>query len=697
LSGVGDRVRALAFTPDGKALATAGFDRTLRLWDWRTATELRRYQGVADLWSFLAFSADGKILASVSLTRRVVQLWDTASGRALRTLGGQAGRLAIPAFAPDGATLAAADLDQKTIRLWEVNTGKQVRQIPVEGWTEALAFAPDGKTVAAGGQADNRQISPIYLWDVNTGREVRRFEGHVLRVSSLAFSPGGEKLVSAGGLFTLHVWDVATGKDALPFSEHESYVESVAFSPGGRFLATAGLEGAIRLWEPTANKPSRLFQDENAPSAQRVAFAPDGRTLLSSQFDGSLRLWDEATGRPKRRFRPQEGRYSAIFACSPDGRTLAVWHEDGTVRLLDVATGAEKRRLNGGAKYGTFLCFSPDGEKLATMGRSEDGKTAVLQLWETSTGTESRKWTVPNSRGYFPIVFSPDGQSVLGGNSDASSAIGETKRIYLHFWNVGMGEERTLTAPPQAGVFCLAVSPNGRMLAWGDLGGTITLWELDANQVRRRLKGHYSYIRSLAFAPDGKTLASGSADTSVLLWDVTGRPATRRTDAVTVGQLWADLADKNASKAFDAVGLLIATPDQAVPMLKDKLKPAPAPAEREQVARLIADLDSERFETRQKATEELKQLGERAEPGLREALKDKLSLEARKRVEDLLESVRMLSTTPERLRELRAVEVLEHIGTPEARQVLQTLAKGAPTARLTREARQSLQRIAKRR
>jgi hypothetical protein len=155
-----------------------------------------------------------------------------------------------------------------------------------------------------------------------------------------------------------------------------------------------------------------------------------------------------------------------------------------------------------------------------------------------------------------------------------------------------------------------------------------------------------------------------------------------------------DLADKDAAKAFNAIGLLTAAPEQAVAMLKDKLKAAPDPADHKQVVRLIADLDSERFETRQKAMEELKQLGERAEPALLEALKDKLSLESRKRVEELLESVRALSASPERLRELRAVEVLEHIGSREARRVLQTLAAGASPARLTREAKAALQRSA---
>jgi hypothetical protein len=160
--------------------------------------------------------------------------------------------------------------------------------------------------------------------------------------------------------------------------------------------------------------------------------------------------------------------------------------------------------------------------------------------------------------------------------------------------------------------------------------------------------------------------------------------------------LWDDLANKDAAKAFDAIGLLTAMQEQAVPLLKAKLKPATVRADSKQIARLIADLDNERFEMRQKAMEELGQLGEHAEPALRAALADKPSLEARKRIDELLEGIRALSATTECLRELRAVEILEHIGTSGARQLLQNLAEGSPPARLTREAKASLDRLAKR-
>jgi HEAT repeat protein len=195
------------------------------------------------------------------------------------------------------------------------------------------------------------------------------------------------------------------------------------------------------------------------------------------------------------------------------------------------------------------------------------------------------------------------------------------------------------------------------------------------------------------------TPLSGHADTTALIWDVTGGPVDRhigQLPAERLSTLWNDLASKDAGKAFDAIGMLTMSPEQAISLLKSKLRPAPAPAQPRQMTRLIADLDSEEFAVREKAREQLRQLGERAEPGLREALKDKLPLEARKRIEELLEGVREAAVAPENLRNLRAVETLEHIGTPEAREVLKSLANGAPAARLTREAKAALERLVQR-
>lgn len=688
----GSRVLALALAPNDKILATAD-DRAVRLWDRRTGTEIRRCQGEQDVWSRLAFSADGKILAAASARRPTIQLWDAATGKELRTVEhGLTGALTL-VFSPDGKLLATAAADDKTIRLWDTATGKNVRELQAGPGTSAIAFSPDGKLFASGDVERRGKIltpSAIRLWDANTGREVRRWPAHLFGVSTVAFSADGKQLVSSSG-GPLHIWDVATGKDVLPFVEHEGYVYSVACSPDGRVIVTGGLDGAIRLWQPAIDGPPRLLENGHRHRVWRVGFTSDGRTLNSYGDDQIVRFWDPTSGREKHQLPISDKWNSSSFAYSPEGRTLAFKDGDSTIRLLDAVSGKEQKYWTSAASGGGLLQFSPDGKRLASMiiSRGDDG--GVLQLWDAAKAKELHKWTVaPAGR----IVFSSDGQTLFGVSNGFSLPL--MGRRTFHVWDATTGVYRPFVADQPARVFSLATSPDGRMLAWGDAEGTVTLWDLAATQIRRRLKGHSHFVYGLAFSADGKTLASGSADTTALVWDATGLPATTHAGPLTPERLlslWTDLASKDAAKAFDAIGLLIASPEQAVLFLKAKLRAAPAPVERRQAAQLLTDLDSDVFAVREKAMEQLRQLGERAEPALAEALKNKPALEARKRIEELMERIRELSASPERLRELRAVEVLEHIGTPEARQVLQVLADGAAHARLTREAKVTLTRL----
>lgn len=689
LTGAGS-VLALAFMPDGKALATAEESKGLRLWDWRSGRELRRFEGARTNCYHLAFSPDGKILSAANVQQRTVQLWDTASGRALHALGDGPGRRSLAAFSPDSKTVATADHADKSVHLWDTATGKEIRQFDAQLGVSSLAVSLGGKLLAAGctpepGQANSS--TPIYLWEVSSGKEVRRLPGHVFTVTSLAFSADGKRLISGSSSSVARVWDVASGKEVSPFPEHESHVMSVAFAPDGRSLATGSLDGTIRLWETATGKQVRTLEDTTRPLVLHVAFSPDGRTLISDRPNGVLLAWDVATGRIARRIQVEGGLYPS--ASSPDGRFLAVWHRDASVRLLDAATGRELRRLSAGGS-GAYLCFSPDGGLLAALSREPGG---VLRVWDTASGREKHKWTVSQPG---PILFTQDGRSLI--EAAYYSPAGMTERTF-HRWDIATGKDQPFEAEYKPRILSLAFTPDGRMLAWGDTAGTVTLWEIAAGQVRRRLQGHRSSVESLAFSPDGRTLASGSADTTALLWDVTGRSAAEEGEisADRVQTCWDDLANKDAGKAFDAIGLLTATPQHAIPMLKEKLHPAPAPIDPKQMARLLADLDSDEFALRQKAMTSLRQLDERAEPGLREVLKGKLSLEMRKRIEELLEGVRASAASPENLRSLRAVEVLEHIGTPEAEKVLRTLANGAAEARLTRGAKAARERLQRRR
>jgi hypothetical protein len=239
----------------------------------------------------------------------------------------------------------------------------------------------------------------------------------------------------------------------------------------------------------------------------------------------------------------------------------------------------------------------------------------------------------------------------------------------------------------------LAFAPDGRALAAGTQSNEVCLWEMATGRERCRLQGHQGWISGLAFAPDGNRLASASSDTTVLVWDLRGGPpAARPLSEETLKALQADLADPDAAKAYRAMQALASAPGQGVPLLKRLLPPVPR-VEEDRLTRLLADLDSENFETREKAAAELEKAGEAAELALRQALRKNPPVEARRRLERLLDGLDARATSGDRLRALRAIEVLERVGTPEARAVLRRVADGAPQARLTEAARAAVQRL----
>jgi WD40 repeat protein len=663
----------VGFSADGKLLLAGSDINAFCAWEVVSGKEVRRSEGRHNRHDAMVFSADGKH----AVFRPNHSIMDVLVGRLAVGAAGEIGKLRdLPgkqtvytpaAYSPDGKSVVAEG-EENVLYLSStasLEVERKFRNSP-QG-LRSLAFTPDGKVLAGGGSG------VVVLWDAKSGKELRSLEGQHTGSAALAFSADGKLLAIGGWDGAIRIRRIANGEDACPLPGHQAGVERVAFSADGKFLISASSDETVRFWAPDTGKEVRQVKVPRETSGV-VAISRSGKLLASWSRDGAIRLWDGDSGKEVRKLDGPRQPANPGAAFSPDDAHLAIWDHDPVLRLMDTATGRELHRL-GAPMQMVSAAFSPDGQTLATSDRGH-----TLRLWRTATGREFRTCPALTSE-IWSVVFSPDGRTVLSRGNDS----------VVRLWEVATGKQRwELRHNADALVF----SPDGKRIVTGI--GTI-FWLVDASTGKRlhEWRGHRRPIRSLAFSPDGKSLASGSWDTSVLVWDMTALPpiqvpAPGELTAGDLHRLWADLASVEATQGSSAINALAAAPKQALPLLSKQLRPALDP---ERVGRLITDLGSPRFAVRQKALAELVRLGEAAEAGLRRALAERPALEMRRRIEELLKDIDEKLPSSELLRALRAVEVLERIGGPEARKTLQTLAEGVAEARLTREAKATLKRL----
>ncbi|HTU18927.1 MAG TPA: sigma-70 family RNA polymerase sigma factor [Gemmataceae bacterium] len=713
-------VNGVAFSPDGKLLAAGGWGTALALWEVASGKEIRRDRGVTEYVVFspdgrrvalggihnggagllelesnkrrviplgfetihaVAFSPDGKLLATAGPKNRI-SLWDVTSVKELRSWRGHQEEVRCLAFAPDGKQLVTAGMD-KTVRVWEAASGKEVRCFQAAGSVDGVHYSPDGKTIAV-----HRGGGAILLWDAKSGKKLRQVIGYSDGVSfSLAFSPNGKKLLAPQGN-TLQVWETATGKALFPASGIRESMEKIAYSGDGQTLATIAWEGTIRLWDTATNRELRRFGGGQR-GIHSLALSSDGRFAATAAVDKTTRLWDAAAG--KELFRWDTDLNDGFdLAFTPDGRVLASSNGDGSIQLWATTTGKPLRNLKGHAQGPVYsISFSPDGKTLASGGLDK-----TVRLWDWNAGKELRICT-GHTDWIMTIAFTPDGR--------IAASAGGSKDLFIRLWDVKTGKELRRFEAHEPGtntaIFSIAFSPDGRMLASAGFGETIHLWEVSTGRERLSFRGHDYRIEQVTFSPDGRVLTSTGADGTVLFWDVTGRqlkglPRRQHLSRQEWESCWRDLAGRDARRAYRALQALVADPEQSVERFKEQLR-AVTVADVKRIAQMIRELDSDDFAVRTRAMEELAKQGESVRVALEQTLKDKPSLEVRRRIEQLLEQL-----GPEHSSQLhprRAIEVLELIGTREAREVLATLAAGADAARLTREAKAALERLAKKR
>jgi WD40 repeat protein/DNA-binding SARP family transcriptional activator len=557
LTGHAGEVSAVAFSPDGKLLATAGRDTTAKIWDAATGAELVTLRGHSQSIDDIAFSPDGKILATAS-GDKTVKLWDVESWKELRTLDAS-DNIWIVSFSADGKLLAAGG--EQTASVWDVDTGQLL--LTFEGQTGPVAFGPVGNQLATVSNDDTTKI-----WNVETGEEILSLD-YVANI--LAFSPDGKRLATANT--ELKVWDVTTGEELVSATGFTAIVRGIAFNPDGSQIATGGQDGTLVLWDSQTGE--RLFAlTGHAGAINDVAFSPRcvappealfawcGVWLATASRDGTAKVWDVSPAGSRELitmpgfsggFLDETHLYTARYidpgeykkveiqtwivlpdgtsnrvsdtifdhptstvngVMSADGARLATRMSDNTVKVWDIKTGEELSTLIiDPTEIVMAQALNSNGTQVVTG--DMDG---TVKVWDVATGKVLLTFMGNVGSIYGVVAFSPDGTRIATGGDDGT----------VRIWDATTGKEVLTLAGHTLPIFAISFSADGKRIATAGMDQAARVWDAASGENLFTLTGHTATVLTVAFSPDGTRLVTGGHDGTARVWDIS--------DDATAGQ-----------------------------------------------------------------------------------------------------------------------------------------------------------------
>jgi len=601
-----NEIYALAFSPDGNFLATASGDQTVKIWDLGNGHEVLKYAGHTDAVRFVAFSPDGKSIASAG--GKELKIWDPATGKERVNLEGEGIYTTSLVYAPDGKYLIVGSAEPAgigktpgTIIVYEASSGRIKRKITdfkeainslafncdgsimgaairngqirlwqypgfvdsnqseywfqddLKGVPYAIAFSPDNRTLVRLGSesikiynlvlpgAPFQVVSPrrvipqpdvnpkekcavfskdgktlftggtdgtIKQWDIETGQLTGSFKAQNGEVKALAFQPHGNQLASAGADFTVRLWDFDVVRQSRDFTGHDGPVWTSFFSPDGKRLVSASADRTIRIWDVSTGKTLLTLTGHFSPVTVAL-FSPDGKTILSGSGDKLIKLWDAITGQPLRTFEGHTGTITALDF-SKDGNTFVSGSADKTVRVWDIHSTKPLIVIEDNKSIVAALAFSPDDKQIA-VGNVDQ----TIRLYDAATGKQRKSWTA-HGIAVSGLSFSPNGQWL------ASCGVDQ----FIKIWPMTNPDQKAIIWIGHAGpLSAVAFRADNQHIVSTGSDRTVKLWKIEngAGKEAQSYKGHRDWVTSAAFSKDGYYLVSSGVDRIIKVWEITNK------------------------------------------------------------------------------------------------------------------------------------------------------------------------------
>jgi len=541
-------IDAVAFSKDGTKFITGGWNQTAKIWETASGKLLKKLAVGGDSVYAVAFSPDGRLVATGGNQKRgFIRLWNVETGESEPTAEGfmgpagddelKDGVLSV-AFSRDGTKLLTASYD-KTARLWDVKSGRQLQIYKGHSWwVWSAAFSPDESQIVTASQ-DGSAI----IWETKSAKRINLFLEHEGPVYSAAFAPDGKYVVTGGYDKRVLVWQpkdvppldlnkvaaksvkVADGKQAqdddkkvenervpvLALDGHGAPVRSVSFSSDGKLVLSGSHDNAVRIWgwdwESKTGKTMKTLHGHGS-WVRACRFSPDNRTVLSASHDKKAMLWSIADYKELKVLgRLLDGHRDAVMAASfdGDGASIVTASRDRTARIWDFATGAESRKFREGHELlASNAVFFPDGKQLLTAAVDN-----TVRFWDVTTGTQTAR--LDKTGRAAALALAPSGKFILTGSDEKTAKVWDVARKTLI---------KELKGHNRYEVTAVAISPDEKWLLSADANGRAILWNAETLEETHRLQKHVGKITAAAFLPDSQRLLTASSDKSVGQWDV---------------------------------------------------------------------------------------------------------------------------------------------------------------------------------